>query len=193
MHAIQCQCGQLRAHVEGEGIHNHIVCYCSDCRAFAHFLGRAEQVLDAQGGTEIVQISQARLRFIQGQEHLATVRLSDKGMVRWYAACCKTPLGNIMPDPKMAFIGLIHSALDSKNIEKDFGPVTAWMETQAAIGEPKPVQKGVLPVVLRFIRMSLGARLSGSYKQSSLFNAEGQTIVQAEILTPTQLNDLKNR
>lgn len=193
MHTIQCQCGEVKAQLQGEGTHNRIVCYCADCRAFAYFLGRGEQVLDAQGGTEIVQVSQARLRFVQGREHLAAMRLSDKGMLRWYAACCKTPIGNIMPDPKMAFIGLIHSALDSANVEKDFGPVIAWMETQAALVEPKPLQKGVLPVVLRFIGMTLGARLSGSYKQSPLFNAEGQPIVQAEILTSAQLKELKSR
>ncbi|MBC3872948.1 DUF6151 family protein [Undibacterium flavidum] len=192
MHTIQCQCGEVRAHLEGEGTHNHIVCYCTDCRAFAHFLGRGEQVLDAQGGTEIVQVSQARLRFVQGREHLAAVRLSDKGMVRWYAACCKTPLGNVMLDPKMAFIGLIHSALDKAHVGKDFGSVTAWMETQAALGEPKPVQKGVLPVVLRFMGMTLSARLSGSYKKSPLFNAEGRPVAQAEILTHEQLMHLKS-
>lgn len=193
MHTIQCQCGGVRAHLEGEGIHNRIICYCSDCRAFARFLGRAEQVLDAQGGTEIVQVSQARLRLVKGREFLAAVRLSDKGMLRWYATCCKSPLGNIMAEPKMAFIGLIHSALDPAGIEKDFGPVTAWMETQAALGETQPVQKGVLPVVLRFIAMTLAARLSGSYKKSPLFDAQGLPIVQAEILTPAQLKELKSR
>jgi hypothetical protein len=192
MHNIQCQCGEVRAQIVGKGTHSRIVCYCADCRAFAHFLGRSEQVLDMQGGTEIIQVSQARLRLLQGREHLAVVRLSEKGMMRWYAACCKTPLGNSMPDPKMAFIGLIHSALDNDNIEKDFGPVTAWMETQAALGEPKPVQKGVLPVVLRFIGMTLGARLSGSYKKSPLFDLDGQSIVPAEILTSEQLMHLKS-
>lgn len=192
MHAIQCQCGQLRAQVEGVGLHSHIVCYCSDCRAFAHYLGRAGLVLDAQGGTEIVQVSQARLRFVQGRENLAAVRLHEHGMVRWYAACCKSPLGNTMRNPKMAFIGLIHSALDRASIDKDFGAVTAWMETQSALGEAKPAQKGVLPVVLRFICLTLAARLSGSHKQSPLFAAEGRPFVQAEIVSAERLKNLKS-
>lgn len=193
MHNIRCQCGQFRAQLVGEGTHNHIHCYCNDCRAFAHFLGQGEQVLDAHGGTEIVQVSQARLQLIQGSEHLAAVRLSDKGMLRWYTACCKSPIGNTMPDPKMAFIGLIHTALDRARIDQDFGPVTACFETQSATGETKPVQKGVMPVIFRFMWMTIAARISGSYKRSPLFDAEEQAIVKANILTSEQLAQLKTQ
>jgi len=193
MHNIQCQCGQFRAQLVGDGTRNHIRCYCSDCRAFAHFLEQGERVLDAHGGTEIVQVSQARLQLIQGREHLAAVRLSDKGMLRWYAACCKSPIGNIMPDPKMAFIGLIHTALDRARIDQDFGSVTACFETQAATGEPKPAQKGLLPVILRFMWMTIAARVSGSYKRSPLFDADGQAIVKPQILSAQALQVLKNR
>jgi len=191
MHAIRCQCGTVRAQINCKGIHNHIVCYCRDCRAFAHFLGTGEGILDAQGGTEIIQVSQARLQFSQGVEQLAAIRLTDKGMVRWYTTCCKTPLGNIMSDPKMAFIGLIHAALDRDNIDKDFGPITARFETAAALGVAKPAQHGIFPVICRFIGMSLAARLSGSYKQSPLFDVKAQLIVQARVLDAATVAALK--
>ena len=56
---------------------NRVVCYCDDCQAFAHQLGRAD-LLNAQGGTDIVQVAPASLTFVKGQEHIAGVRLTPK-------------------------------------------------------------------------------------------------------------------
>jgi hypothetical protein len=81
MHPIQCKCGTLRGQLEGTGVCNRLICYCTDCRAFASFLGRTVEVLDKQGGTEIVQVAQPRLRFLQGEDRLSAVRLSEKGLV----------------------------------------------------------------------------------------------------------------
>ena len=38
-----------------------MVCYCDDCQAFLHYLGRAD-LLDALGGTDIVQMAPAACR-----------------------------------------------------------------------------------------------------------------------------------
>ena len=54
---------------------NHCFCYCDDCQAFAHFLGRADDVLDAHGGTEITQMSQANVGFTAGADKVAAMRL----------------------------------------------------------------------------------------------------------------------
>jgi hypothetical protein len=37
---------------------NHVVCYCADCQAFIHHLGRSD-LLNAHGDTDIVQIAPA--------------------------------------------------------------------------------------------------------------------------------------
>lgn len=126
-------------------------CYCTDCRAFAHFLGKAPDVLDEQGGTEIVQVAQPRLRFIQGEDYLSAVRLSDKGMIRWYASCCGTPIGNTLANPKVSFIGLIHTCLDRARMNQDFGTSVAVVNTDTALGSPKPRQRGLPGVVARLL------------------------------------------
>ena len=62
---------------------------------FAHFLERAEDVLDGYGGTEVLQLSQGRLRLERGSDRLACLRLTPRGLLRWYAGCCDTPIGNV--------------------------------------------------------------------------------------------------
>ena len=183
MHQFQCKCGALRGHIHRAGINNRIVCYCADCQTFAHFLGGANETLDAQGGTEIVQVAQHRIRFSQGVENLALLRLSEKGLMRWYASCCNTPFGNTLSNPKFAFIGLIHSSLDRSTMDADFGKHVAIANIHSAIGEPKPKQSGVLGVLARFIGILLSARIGGKYKASPLFNQAGDTIVPPKVLT----------
>lgn len=192
MHPIQCKCGAIRGQLEGAGTHNRIICYCTDCRAFARFLGRAPDVLDEQGGTEILQVAQSRLRFLEGEEHLAAIRLSDKGLVRWYASCCKTPIGNTMTNPKISFIGLIHTCLDRAQINEDFGANIAVVNADTALGTPKPKQRGLLGVIARFIWIVLTDRISGEYQKSPLFNASGLPCVDPKILPSEEVTRLKS-
>lgn len=191
MHTLQCQCGTVRAQLTGSGLATRVLCYCTDCRAFARFLGQPERVLDRQGGTEIVQVSQGRVRFSAGKEQLKAVRLTEKGMVRWYADCCKTPIGNTMPNRGISFVGLIHSALDHSRMEEDFGPLTCVANVGTALGEPKPKQRGVAGVIFRFIRLVAGARLSGEYRNSPFFDASGTLIAQPTVLSADALALLK--
>lgn len=192
MHRIQCECGTVSGQLSGKGTSNRVVCYCTDCRAFAHFLGRPSEVLDAQGGTEIVQVAQPRLTFSQGKEHLAAVRLSEKGLVRWYAACCKTPIGNTLLNPKVPFIGLIHSSLDRSRMDADFGKSVAKVNTDTAAGEPKPKPNGIFVSILRFLWIVLSTRISGRYRKSELFNESGAPIVRPTVLTAEELRQLKS-
>ncbi len=191
MHPIQCQCGAIRGQLEGKGTHNRLICYCTDCRAFARFLGKAPDVLDEQGGTELLQVEQSRLRFLQGEDRLSAIRLSDKGMLRWYASCCGTPLGNTMVDPRMAFIGLVHTCLHQGQLNEDFGTRVAVVNVDTALGSPKPKQRGLLGVVVRFMLIVATSRISGGYKKSPLFNDSGLPRVEPKILPAEALASLK--
>ncbi len=192
MHRIQCKCGNIRGHIHGKGISNRVKCYCSDCQAFARFLDCSGEVLDAHGGTEIVQVAQARLVFSQGLDHLAAVRLSPKGLVRWYAACCKTPIGNTLANPKISFIGLIHSSLDHSMIDADFGKSVAIVNVDSATGEPKPRRRGMLGTIIRFLGIVLSSRIGKRFRESQLFNEAGEPIVCPTVLTAEEVKDLKN-
>lgn len=191
MHRIQCRCGTIRGHIHGAGTCNRIVCYCADCQAFAKFLGHSNEVLDVHGGTEIVQVAQTRLVFSQGKEHLAAVRLSEKGLVRWYAGCCRTAIGNTLIDPRISFVGLIHSSLDRSQMDLDFGKNVSIVNTESATGEPKPVPRGLLGVVLRFLKIVLSARIAGRYRKSQLFNESGAPVAHPAVLSAEELKALK--
>ena len=93
-HPLQCRCGTLKGVIANPRSGNRVVCYCRDCQAFAYFLGREADVLDELGGSEVVQILPRNLTFTQGVETLACLRLTENGLLRWYAACCSTPIGN---------------------------------------------------------------------------------------------------
>src|ERR1700761_5845308 len=99
-HPLRCSCGKLQGHVSHPGRAGRGVCYCRDCRAFAHFLGRPGDILDAQGGTDVMATLPSYVTFTQGKDKLACMSLSERGMLRWYASCCNTPIGNTMRNIK---------------------------------------------------------------------------------------------
>ena len=70
-HPLQCRCGALKGHVSRTQAVNRCVCYCRDCQAFAHFLGRPADILDESGGTDVIQTRAANVAFTQGKETLA--------------------------------------------------------------------------------------------------------------------------
>jgi len=62
--------------------------------------------------------------------------LSEKGLLRWYTACCRTAIGNTPRNPKLSYVGLVHSCLAGSPIELDaaFGPAKAAINTASANG-----------------------------------------------------------
>jgi len=187
---LRCQCGTIQGVLTDLARTNRAVCYCKDCQAFAHVLGQADRVLDARGGSDIIQASPKNLRFVRGLDTLACLRLTPKGLLRWYAGCCRTSIGNTLPTPKLSFIGLVHTCLDTSEVSLDeaFGPVRTWVNTKGAIGDSKPKEAGVGRAIGWFMRTTLRARLNGDYKRSPFFNpATGEPIVTPRVLTTEPL------
>lgn len=100
--SLQCRCGSLQgqALVPAPSVKYRIVCLCDDCQAYAHFLGQAGKILDANGGTDISPFPPSHIQLTHGGENLRCMRLSPKGMDRWYAGCCNTPIGNTLQSKK---------------------------------------------------------------------------------------------
>ena len=184
-HPVQCRCGSLKGYVSHPKNVNRCVCYCRDCQAFAHFLGRPAEILDAQGGTDVVQTSPANVTFTQGQDALACMRLTEKGMLRWYTTCCNTPVGNTMADFRVSFVGLVHTCLEGGgSLDDSFGPVRARVNKRGAKGSVPPSSSALMFVILRLIAMVAGARITGSYKRTPFFSADtGTPIATAKILS----------
>jgi len=197
-HPLQCRCGTLKGVVQDPRSGNHAVCWCRDCQAFAHFLGRANEVLDERGGTEVIQVLPRNVVFTQGADALACMRLTSKGLVRWYAGCCKTPVGNTLATPKLSFIGLIHTCLKGapsgageKSLDEVFGPVRCWVNPDGAKGEPKPKAAGLGRTLGWFFGTVVRARFNGDYRKTPFFDvAKGQPVVAPRILSEPEHAEL---
>lgn len=192
-HPIQCRCGRLKGSVTDVNTANRLVCYCEDCQAFAHFLGRSREILDSHGGTDIVQMLPKNVSFTQGTEVLACMRLRETGLLRWYTNCCKTPIGNTLPSYKMSFVGLVHNCLESSEVTLDnsFGPVCSHVHTKYAKGEPKPKPVGIVATIVGNMAMILRARIDGSYKQTPFFLADSEIpTVNPKILSDREYKDV---
>lgn len=184
---LKCSCGA----VQGVALDitpangNRVVCCCDDCQRFANHLESKEKVLDAFGGTEIFQTSQSQVKINKGQEHLRCLRLSSKGLNRWYTDCCNTPIGNTL-NAGLPLIGLIHTFMRIQgNRINTLGPVRAYVQTKHALGTPtypKP-SKGFPPgITLRMIRKIAQWKIRGMNKPSAFFDDDGQPIVEPVIL-----------
>jgi hypothetical protein len=159
---VRCRCGEVRGIVTGVSPRavNRVICYCDDCQAFAHQLGRAD-LLNDKGGTDIVQVAPAALRFTQGQDRIAGLRLTPKGLYRWHASCCNTPVGNTL-GPAVPFVGLPVQSFDAARPDDVFGAPIGAILGKYAVGDPPAGSTGMnFPLLLRAIGKVLGWRLRG--------------------------------
>ena len=159
------------------------VCYCTDCQAYAHLLGQPQHVLDALGGTDIVATQSSNVRFTAGTPQLACLSLSPRGLLRWYAKCCDTPIANTPRDWKMPYAGMVHTVLERPDpVERSFPPVQMHVNGKSAHGKPPggwPVRATLKfgTMMLRF----LAARLRGGYRVTPFFDAHGVPVVPVQV------------
>ncbi|MEO8629346.1 MAG: DUF6151 family protein [Betaproteobacteria bacterium] len=188
-HPLQCRCGTVKGYVSPPDMAQRAVCYCNDCQAFAHFLKRSQAVLDELGGTEIVATLPKHVHFTQGIDALACMSLSGRGLLRWYAACCDTPIGNTPRDRKTSYVGLVHSCLTSNqpSLDDSFGPLRMVLKTKSATGEVIPTPYRSFVAILKIMKAVIGARLAGAYKTNSFFvEPSGDPIEQPRVLTKAE-------
>jgi len=182
-HPFQCRCGTLRGEVDEPRRAMRAVCYCRDCRSYAHWLGNPEQVLDPLGGTDIVATHSRYVRFTAGTSVLACMSLSPRGLLRWYASCCNTPVANTPRSGKLPYAGLVHSCLTQvQPLEPTFPPVQMGVNRKSALGPPP--HRGGPAVIARFAAMVLrlaAARLTGSYRRSPFFDAAGAPVAPVRV------------
>jgi hypothetical protein len=173
---LRCACGILRGTALGvsSSAGCRVVCYCDDCQAFARFLARSD-ITDEWGGTDLFQMAQSRVRITGGTDALSCVRLSDKGMRRWYCRECMTPVGNTV-SPRLPFVGLIHTFMDhgSDGRARDdvLGKPLGCVQTKFAIGTPPSPARGSLRVIARSARLLGQWWLTGAGSPSPFFDAQ---------------------
>ena len=190
MLALRCRCGQVEGIVATDRAYVRATCYCRDCQAYARHLGQPG-LLDAHGGTDIVAMNPLAVRFTAGEEHIAGLCLRKGGLYRWYAACCRTPLGNTPHDGRVAYVGVVTACLTPPAaVHAAFGPAgRVVLNTGSAIGE---VRQTPLAFVLGGARIAagiLGAKLR-QQTPSLFFTPAGQPLRTAYPLSADERDAL---
>ena len=195
-HPLSCKCGTVKGFVKTSNSLSRGVCYCKDCQMAALFLGKSAEVLDEHGGTDVVPTMPRNLRFTQGIDSLACMRLTENGLMRWYAKCCNTPICNTSPNFKMAFVGLVHNCLENggASLDQSFGPVRMRVNTKGALGGVKIKQQGTVGTIVSFTRMLLRERFNGGYKLTPFYNVNsGASIVVPYVLSKQEWQGLRDQ
>lgn len=185
---IKCRCGRLQGALSRDARTMRISCYCRDCQTYAHALGDPGRVLDANGGTEVVATLQQYLTFTAGTDSLACLSLGPKGLLRWYASCCNTPIANITRNPKLSYVSVVHTCLGEPTARAAaFGPPRAPINTKHAKGAVATNGLDVLHSLVRIMARVLRARLNGGWRRSPFFAPGGSTpVVAARVLRPEE-------
>jgi hypothetical protein len=195
-HPLQCRCGKLQGVVSHPEHAARGTCYCKDCQAFAHFLGKSAETLDEAGGTDVIAARPRDVTFTQGTDALVCMRLTERGLLRWYASCCNTPIGNTPPDMRVPYIGLVHDCLESPghSLDTSFGPTTMWIMTKSATKHVDARPLRMIATLLRFMPGILLARFTGAYRQTPFFDvARGAPAVTPRVLSSEEHEDLMRR
>ncbi len=193
---LRCRCGEVRGHVTGASPRttNRVVCYCDDCQAYAHALGRAD-LLDASGGSDIVQVAPSSLSFEQGAERIACMRLTPKGLYRWYAGCCKTPVGNTV-GVQVPFVGITRQTFEAAGVRVDdaFGPPGGRILGRFAVGTPpEGSQKLDVPFLGRTLLLVARWKIAGKTQPHPFFDAKGAARYPITVLSPADRDALRPR
>ena len=178
---IRCSCGAVQGVVQGVSPNavNRCICYCESCQRYLRELGKAEQVLDENGGTDVFQVSPRRVTLAQGDDRLGCLQLTRKGAFRWYATCCNTPIANTLPNSRFPFVAILHdacidrSALDAP-LDAHLGPVRAGVNHGFDKERAKALRAtrwDLLPMFLRLSPMTLAWAIRGDHRRSPFFDA----------------------
>jgi hypothetical protein len=179
VHRFQCACGTVTGEIAHPERAMRAVCYCHDCQAYARLLGAADRTLDASGGTDVLATQSKYVRFTSGLEQLACMSLYPKGLLRWYAKCCNTPIANTPRGWKLPYAGMVHTCMrQPQPLEESFPRVQLRVNTQSASG-PVPQDRSVRGLLsFASVMARLGfARLRGAYRSTPFFGPHGSPVV----------------
>jgi hypothetical protein len=173
------------------------VCYCDDCQIYALHLGLPD-VLDARGGTDACMLTPSQVTLTQGAEQVRCMRLSPKGLYRWYAGCCNTPLANTV-SPRLPFLVLVHScmdhAADGHSRDEDLGPPKIRMMARFARGGVPPGAHPKVPLSMlpRFVGHLARGVFGGKARPSPFFDSAGQPLAQPVLIDQQEREALRAR
>ncbi len=169
-----CACGEVEGWIAQAGPRegDHVVCYCTDCQYFATHLGAGQRVLNAAGGTPLFQSRCARMHLRRGRDRLACVHLTKKPTLRWYAACCSTPMFNTYENGRVPYVTTLTANCDRERRNELLGPAIGHLFTNEAVSDLGNVHRmSLATLMLRFFRRMIKDVVSGDRRRSALFDA----------------------
>lgn len=183
---LSCSCGRFKAVLRESDASSgrRLKCYCTDCQTAAYAFDKAD-LLDAHGGTDLFHTIPAKLEITEGEEHLACLRLSPGGLMRWYADCCDTPVFSTTGSTKLRFIGISSDVVDGDR-DTTLGPIKTVARTKSAKpGEDMPTDRNYAGAVYGVLSRHLAAVLRGQ-KNHPLFDDTATPVVEPRVLTKAQ-------
>lgn len=183
-----CRCGKvsIRVDVPAGGAGTRCTCYCKDCQTAARLFGDGTGILAADGGTDIWQTTPDRLTIGRGAEHLTILRLSPKGLYRWHAGCCDTPMFNTLERLALPFVGVVLRPDEAAAATAVLGKSRVAANTASAprgAGAPRRDRRFGAAARQLVLRMLL-ALASGRGRRNPLRGADGGPIAPVRVITP---------
>ena len=172
---FSCRCGEVTGALHrvdpAEG--THVVCHCNSCRSAMEKAGLGEE---AQDGVALFQTTPDHIEIATGIARLAPRRFSPKGLLRWHATCCNTPMFNTLPGPAIPFAGVLVRNLEGTAA---LGPVIAHGFVDK--GNGKQGHENGATVIWRVIKRAALARLTGKARSNPFVERDGQPTAQPQL------------
>ena len=188
---LSCRCGQVALEVDiGPGSGTRVVCYCRDCRAAARLCPEPDALLTREGGVDIWQTTPDRVTITRGAELLEILRLSPKGLLRWRATCCGTPVCNMLEKPDLPFVGMVLRPGMPVDADAVFGAARSHVYTRFALaGRGAPDKdRGFNAVGLAVLTRMLKTRLGGRGKINPFRTEDGTPIALVRLADKAEVD-----
>lgn len=187
-----CRCGTVTGVIEKAGPKHgdRVVCHCRDCRDLVRHLGQEDRVLDALGGTDLYQSRCARVKILTGRDRLACLHMTEGKTLRWYAACCNSPLFNTYANGRVPYVTTLLANTDLAQADALLGPPIGHVFAAQATGDASRLPAlSMRRLMRRFFKRMVRDLLTGDRRRSALFDAR----TLAPIATPRHLTEAEQK
>ncbi|MEM8978843.1 MAG: DUF6151 family protein [Pseudomonadota bacterium] len=185
--ALSCTCGSLQGVLKDVSPRTgtHLICHCDDCRAANNHIGKSDP---GDEGIDLFQTTPDKIEIVKGGGNLGIMRLGPRGLMRWYATCCNTPMFNTLASAKLPFVGVQAASLEAPD---ELPRVTSRMHKKGKDGKPK--HQGAGRAGFKIVQRMAAARISGRWKDTPFFDATTlDPVVEPQVLTRKERADAHN-
>lgn len=181
---FSCGCGQIHGVLRDVSpkTGTALVCYCSRCRAAEVFLDQADPQDD---GVPLFQTTCDRVVFTAGANQMYAFSFEKRGLIHWYAKCCKVPLFNTTATPTSGFVSVLVNRVSPK---EPLGPIKAFLFQDNEGG--KQVHKGLYHVIAGATVRAIRMRISGKWKNNPFFGKTRAPISRVHVLSDVEKRHL---